>query len=164
MCAVSCASVPQAGGRTWPNATHVPQVNLRRHGSSGSTVTTFRERPRHLSEPKPLRLRLARKKPTRGGTNLEHSGRRASVFTTETRDVPEGKHAAHRVRSADSEHRADSADPGPSLRAAPFLAALSGDTSPILTPRQRHQLLAIATRMKVSPRSVLYREQTPASW
>lgn len=78
--------------------------------------------------------------------------------------MPEGKHTAHRVRSADSEHRADSADPGPSLRAAPFLAALSGDTAPILTPRQRHQLLAIATRMKVSPRSVLYREQTPASW
>jgi CRP-like cAMP-binding protein len=34
----------------------------------------------------------------------------------------------------------------------------------VLSPRQRQQLLAIATSVRVSPRSVIYREGNPASW
>ncbi len=59
---------------------------------------------------------------------------------------------------------ADTHDAGPSLRAAPFFAAVSSESEPLLSPRQRQQLLAIATRIHVSARSVIYREQTPAQW
>jgi len=58
----------------------------------------------------------------------------------------------------------ESPDPGPSLRAAPFFAAVTSEPEPLLSPRQRQQLLAIATRIKLSARSVVYREQTPAQW
>jgi CRP-like cAMP-binding protein len=59
---------------------------------------------------------------------------------------------------------AGSADPGPSLRAAPFFAAASGETVPLLSERQRQQLRAIATRIRVPARSVIYRDQTAATW
>src|SRR5262245_38534225 len=59
---------------------------------------------------------------------------------------------------------ADTHDAGPSLRAAPFFAAVSSESEPLLSPRQRQQLLAIATRIRVTARSVIYREQTPAQW
>jgi CRP-like cAMP-binding protein len=38
------------------------------------------------------------------------------------------------------------------------------ETAPMLSPRQRQQLLAIATRMQLSARSVIFREGTAASW
>jgi CRP-like cAMP-binding protein len=34
----------------------------------------------------------------------------------------------------------------------------------VLSPRQRQQLLAIATSMRFTPRSMIYREQSAASW
>jgi CRP/FNR family transcriptional regulator len=58
----------------------------------------------------------------------------------------------------------ESADSGPSLRAGPFRASANAETAPVLSPRQRQQLLAIATTVRLSARSVIYREQTPASW
>jgi CRP-like cAMP-binding protein len=89
---------------------------------------------------------------------------RSGAFAAETTDVRDVKQVVHRPRAADDRRTTDASDPGPSLRAAPFLAGLSGDVAPILTDGQRQQLLAIATRIKVTPRTVLYREQTPASW
>ena len=52
----------------------------------------------------------------------------------------------------------------PGLRAAPFLEAGSIGAAPVLTERQRQQLLEIATRVRVPARSVVYREQTAATW
>ena len=52
----------------------------------------------------------------------------------------------------------------PGLRAAPFLEAGSVGAAPVLTERQRQQLLEIATRVRVPARSVVYREQTAATW
>jgi len=52
----------------------------------------------------------------------------------------------------------------PALRAAPFLEAGSIGAAPVLTERQRQQLLEIATRVRVPARSVVYREQTAATW
>jgi CRP/FNR family transcriptional regulator len=76
---------------------------------------------------------------------------------TEERTAVRGvKHAARTVEG--------SPDAGPSLRASPFFASPNAETVPLLTPRQRQQLLAIATSVRVSPRTVIYREQTVASW
>jgi CRP/FNR family transcriptional regulator, anaerobic regulatory protein len=52
----------------------------------------------------------------------------------------------------------------PGLRGAPFLEAGSIGSAPVLTERQRQQLLEIATRVRVPARSVVYREQTAATW
>jgi CRP/FNR family transcriptional regulator len=41
---------------------------------------------------------------------------------------------------------------------------VTSEPAPLLTPRQRQQLLAIATRIRLPPRAVIYREQTPAQW
>ncbi len=58
----------------------------------------------------------------------------------------------------------ESTHTGPGLRGAPFLEAGSIGAAPILTERQRQQLLEIATRVRVPARSVVYREQTAATW
>ena len=54
--------------------------------------------------------------------------------------------------------------PGPSLRAAPFLRSESAGIQELLTPRQRRQLAAIATRLRVPAGRLLYREGGSASW
>jgi CRP-like cAMP-binding protein len=65
----------------------------------------------------------------------------------------------HSDRTAD-----DVVDSGPGLRAAPFLDASVDASGPLLSDHQRQQLLEISTRIKVTPRSVVYREHAPASW
>jgi len=52
----------------------------------------------------------------------------------------------------------------PSLRAASFLATGSVGIVPLLTERERQQLIEIATRLTLPARSVVYREHTPASF
>jgi CRP/FNR family transcriptional regulator len=53
---------------------------------------------------------------------------------------------------------------GPSLRAAPFLRGDTAASADLLTPRQRRQLAAIATRVRVPARKLLYREGAAAKW
>lgn len=65
----------------------------------------------------------------------------------------------HSDRNAD-----DAADSGPGLRAASFIDAGVDAASPLLTESQKQQLLEIATRVRVTPRTVLYREHAPNSW
>jgi CRP/FNR family transcriptional regulator len=55
-------------------------------------------------------------------------------------------------------------DPGPSLRAHPFSKGSNGAVVRLLSDRQRAQLLAISTRVRVPAKTVLYREQTAAEW
>lgn len=55
-----------------------------------------------------------------------------------------------------------SVDAEPALRAIPFLPKIHPD-APLLTDQQRAQLAAIATRIRVTPRTVVYREDTPAA-
>jgi CRP/FNR family transcriptional regulator len=50
----------------------------------------------------------------------------------------------------------------PALQATPFLPPIRPD-APLLTNSQRMKLAAIATRVRVSPRTVIYREETPAT-
>ena len=50
----------------------------------------------------------------------------------------------------------------PALQATPFLPPLRPE-APLLTDSQRMRLAAIATRVSVSPRAVIYRDDTPAS-
>jgi CRP-like cAMP-binding protein len=50
----------------------------------------------------------------------------------------------------------------PSLQATPFLPPIRPD-APLLTDDQRAQLARIATRVRVTPREVIYREETAAS-
>jgi CRP-like cAMP-binding protein len=49
----------------------------------------------------------------------------------------------------------------PALQATPFLPPIRPD-APLLTDEQRMRLAAIATRVRVAPREVIYREDTPA--
>jgi CRP/FNR family transcriptional regulator len=49
------------------------------------------------------------------------------------------------------------------MSAVPFLPHVVPGTAPLLTPRQRQQLLGIATRLRVPARLVLYREETEAT-
>lgn len=64
-----------------------------------------------------------------------------------------------------SDRKADeAADSGPGLRAGSFLEPGVDASGPLLTDHQRQQLLDIATRVKVTPRTVVYRENSPASW
>jgi CRP/FNR family transcriptional regulator len=53
---------------------------------------------------------------------------------------------------------------GPSLRALPFLQGDSTVPAELLTPRQRRQLAAIATRVRVPARRLVYREGAAATW
>jgi len=55
-----------------------------------------------------------------------------------------------------------SADVEPALQATPFLPPIRPD-APLLTDEQRMRLAAIATRVRVAPREVVYREDSPAS-
>lgn len=50
----------------------------------------------------------------------------------------------------------------PTLQATPFLPPIRPD-APLLTDDQRAQLARIATRVRVAPREVIYREETAAS-
>jgi len=65
----------------------------------------------------------------------------------------------HSDRKAD-----DAADAGPGLRAASFVDSSVAAASPLLTESQKQQLMEIATRVRVTPRTVLYREQAPNAW
>ena len=56
----------------------------------------------------------------------------------------------------------DPAQPEPILEATSFLPPIHPD-APLLTAGQRAQLAAIATRLQVAPRAVLYREDTAAT-
>ena len=58
---------------------------------------------------------------------------------------------------------APAADAGPTLRAAPFQAMAHSEAAPLLSAEQRQQLAAIATRVQVPARAILYREETPAT-
>jgi len=55
-----------------------------------------------------------------------------------------------------------SGDPAPLIRAIPFLGGAPAEP-PRLTYRQRQDLLAIATRLRLPPRLTLYQEAAPAS-
>ena len=57
-----------------------------------------------------------------------------------------------------------SSDHGPSIRATPFLKGTGGPTQQLLTNRQRQRLLALATRLQLSARTIVYHEETPAQW
>ena len=50
----------------------------------------------------------------------------------------------------------------PALQATPFLPPIRPD-APLLTNSQRMKLATIATRVRVSPRTVIYREEEPAT-
>src|SRR5262245_30260142 len=50
----------------------------------------------------------------------------------------------------------------PALQATPFLPPIRHD-APLLTNSQRMKLAAIATRVHVSPRTVIYKEDAPAT-
>jgi CRP-like cAMP-binding protein len=54
-------------------------------------------------------------------------------------------------------------DPGPNLVATPFLPGTQPGSTPLLTERQRLHLASIATRIRVPPRMILYREETAAT-
>ena len=54
-------------------------------------------------------------------------------------------------------------DSEPSIRAVHFSRAGSGAIKPLLTARQRRQLAAIATRVSVPARAIVYREDAPLS-
>jgi CRP-like cAMP-binding protein len=51
---------------------------------------------------------------------------------------------------------------GPALHAIPFLPPIRPE-APLLTDEQRQKLATIATRVRVTPRTVIYREETPAT-
>jgi CRP-like cAMP-binding protein len=97
-----------------------------------------------------------------GGTDLEQQGRTMATFTAEKTHVRDAKRSDR--KGPEATDSASATDPGPSLRAASFLESPQQGTVPLLTERQRQQLLAIATRVKVPPRAVVYRAQAPASW
>jgi CRP/FNR family transcriptional regulator, anaerobic regulatory protein len=53
-------------------------------------------------------------------------------------------------------------DGEPTLQAVPFLPPIRPET-PLLTDSQRMRLAAIATRVQVAPRAVIYRDESPAT-
>ena len=55
------------------------------------------------------------------------------------------------------------ADPGPAIRAVPLLAP-HNVTLQLLTPKQRQQLLSIATRVHYPKGHVIYRRGMPGAW
>ena len=56
-----------------------------------------------------------------------------------------------------------SGDPAPLIRAIPFLDSAAA-AAPRLTDRQRQDLVAIATRLRLPARLTLYHEAAPAGW
>jgi len=54
-------------------------------------------------------------------------------------------------------------DPAPLLRTIPFLD-VAASAVPVLTDRQRHDLAAIATKLRLPARMKLYLEGAPATW
>lgn len=70
--------------------------------------------------------------------------------------VAVGKHSVRKV--------SESTHSEPDIRSASFLEAGSVGGAPVLTARQRQQLLEIATRMRIPARTFVYREQTAANW
>ena len=60
--------------------------------------------------------------------------------------------------------RRPSGDGAPSLRAVPFGWIADARPVPLLTEAQRQELATIATRVRLRPRTVVYREDTPAKW
>jgi CRP-like cAMP-binding protein len=56
-----------------------------------------------------------------------------------------------------------SSHPEPSIRAIPFLDT-TPTAGPLLTDRQRQELVAIATRLRLPARMKLYNEAAPARW
>jgi CRP-like cAMP-binding protein len=65
----------------------------------------------------------------------------------------------HSVRKVSESTHAE-----PDIRSASFLEAGSVGGAPVLTARQRQQLLEIATRIRIPARTFVYREQTAANW
>jgi CRP-like cAMP-binding protein len=61
------------------------------------------------------------------------------------------------------ELRKSKVDDAPSLRAITFSATGGASPVPLLTKAQRQQLAAIATRLRLRPRTIVYREDTPAT-
>ena len=59
--------------------------------------------------------------------------------------------------------RRPKAEPGPAIRAVPLLA-VDNVTIQLLTPRQRQQLLSIASKVHFSKGQVIYRRSTPGVW
>ena len=57
-----------------------------------------------------------------------------------------------------------SADDAPSLRAMTFGAIGGGSSVRLLSKAQRQQVAAIATRVRLRPRAIIYREDTTAGW
>src|SRR4029453_4035902 len=70
--------------------------------------------------------------------------------------VPAAKHSDRKVP--------ESTHVEPAIRSTSFLEQGTVGATPVLTEPQRQQLLEIATRMRIPARSVVYREQTAASW
>ena len=57
---------------------------------------------------------------------------------------------------------ATDAQPGPSLRAVPFLRTAADTDTIVLTSRQREKLMLIATRLRLPARTIVYREGAAA--
>jgi CRP-like cAMP-binding protein len=55
-------------------------------------------------------------------------------------------------------------DDAPSLRAMSFGSTGDANAVRLLTKPQRQQLAAIATRLRLRPRAIVYREDTPVNW
>jgi CRP/FNR family transcriptional regulator, anaerobic regulatory protein len=51
-----------------------------------------------------------------------------------------------------------------SIHALPFDMGAGGPTTPLLTAKQRRQLAALATRLRLGPRTTVYREGDALSW
>jgi len=57
---------------------------------------------------------------------------------------------------------AHAAPPGPALQAVPFMKVAAETDKVVLTRRQREQLMLIGTRLRLPPRTVIYREGAAA--
>ncbi len=68
--------------------------------------------------------------------------------------MPLEKHRGRKASGADALE--------PALQATPFLPPIRPE-APLLTDSQRARLAAIATRVRVAPRAVIYREESPAT-
>jgi CRP/FNR family transcriptional regulator, anaerobic regulatory protein len=66
--------------------------------------------------------------------------------------------------AARGELRKMGVDDAPSLRAGTFGSTSGANTVRLLTKAQRQQVAAIATRVRLRPRTVVYREDTTAGW
>ena len=75
-----------------------------------------------------------------------------------------GRLPAKVVVTARSDLRKLAAEDAPSLRAVTFGPGDSAHPVRLLTAAQRQQVLSIATRVRLGPRSVVFREGTTAGW